>query len=479
MELRRFEPHEICALDPRAFGMLVAAPKRPAPEIVQGVAVLRIQGPLTLHCDPYAISYEEILAWARWLAAEAPRAVVLRIDSPGGLASGCFEASRELRAIFDGIPIYAHVSGQACSAAYALACAADEISVASTGIVGSIGVIDALVDCTEADKKSGVTFHLIKSGARKADGNPHEKVDSAAIAARQKIVDEFADQFFDLVASRRGISSADVAGLDAGIFSGASAVQVGLADRVEDYSEFFSRISAGDQPAPAPAAAERGAVTMATEERDDVFAILRKLAESDDEKEAARAKKALAALEDEEESTSEPEKNAKSKAKARSKAKAEGDEEPETKAKSKAKAEGDEEPETKAEATAEATILSLSAKLAKLERAMAEKAEAEERKALLASRPDLPGETVAWLETQPLEAVRGALEAIPKIPGRLESIAATAVVGGSRGDYASPDRIDPVLSAQMDRVMGLEATERVAERIGNRVVFGAVKRKEA
>lgn len=473
MELRRFEPHEICALDPRAFGMLVAAPKRPAPEIVQGVAVLRIQGPLTLHCDPYAISYEEILAWARGLAAEAPRAVVLRIDSPGGLASGCFEASRELRAIFDGIPIYAHVSGQACSAAYALACAADEISVASTGIVGSIGVIDALVDCTEADKKSGVTFHLIKSGARKADGNPHEKVDSAAIAARQKIVDEFADQFFDLVASRRGISSADVAGLDAGIFSGASAVQVGLADRVEDYSEFFSRISAGDQPAPAPAAAERGAVTMATEDRDDVFAILRKLAESDDEKEAARAKKALAALEDDEESAPEPEEKAKgkAKAKAKSKAKAEGDEEPE------AKSEGDEEPEAKA--SAEATILSLSAKLARLERDLAEKAEAEERKALLASRPDLPSETVAWLETQPLEAVRGALEAIPKIPGKLESIAATAVVGGSRGDYASPDRIDPVLSAQMDRVMGLEATERVAERIGNRVVFGAVKRKEA
>lgn len=202
---------------------------------------------------------------------------------------------------------------------------------------------------------------------------------------------------------------------------------------------------------------------MATEERDDVFAMLRKLAESEDEKEAARAKKALAALEDDEESAPEPEEKAKGKAKA--------------KAKSKAKAEGDEEPEAKA--SAEATILSLSAKLARLERDLAEKAEAEERKALLASRPDLPGETVAWLETQPLEAVRGALEAIPKIPGRLESIAATAVVGGSRGDYASPDRIDPVLSAQMDRVMGLEATERVAERIGNRVVFGAVKRKEA
>lgn len=473
MELRRFEPHEICALDPRAFGMLISAPKKPAPEIVQGVAVLRIQGPLTHHCDPFAISYEEILAWARGLAAEAPRAVVLRIDSPGGLASGCFEASRELRAIFDGIPSYAHVSGQACSAAYALACAADEISVASTGIVGSIGVIDALVDCTEADKQSGVTFHLIKSGARKADGNPHEKVDSAAIAARQKIVDEFADQFFELVAARRGIASAAVAGLDGGIFSGANAVQVGLADRVEDYSEFFSRISAGDQPAPAPAAAERGAVTMATEDRDDVFAILRKLAESDDEKEAARAKKALAALEDDEESAPEPEEKAKgkAKAKAKSKAKAEGDEEPE------AKSEGDEEPEAKA--SAEATILSLSAKLARLERDLADKAEAEERKALLASRPDLPSETVAWLETQPLEAVRGALEAIPKIPGKLESIAATAVVGGSRGDYASPDRIDPVLSAQMDRVMGLEATERVAERIGNRVVFGAVKRKEA
>lgn len=442
-EMRRFEPRESCAIEPRAFGALFAPPQKPEPQIVDGIAVLCINGPLTHHLDPWFISYEEIVTQARAVMAHAPRAVVLRIDSPGGLVSGCFDAAREIRAVFGSVPIYAHVSGTACSAAYALACVADEVVISSTALVGSIGVIDVLVDTTAADAQAGLAFHVITSGARKADSHPHVPTEEAAIAARQAMVDDFARLFFELVAERRPLSVEQIEALEAGVFHGARAVAAGLADRVEAYPDFFARIGAGEQAAGAPAPAE-GAAKMAAEDNDDVVEKLRKMAESDDEEKAARAKRALAALEDNDE---------------------EKDDEP-----------ASEKEEGEPEASAQATILSLSAKLAKLEASMAAKAEAEERQALLASRPDLPAETVAWLKTQPIAAVKGALAAIPKIPGRALGLAATAVVSGTQGASQADDsapRLSPEAKAELDAKMGLLHTEAAVVTKGNKLILGA------
>lgn len=462
MDLRPFAPREVCAIEPRAFGMLLTKAAPLDPYIVGGVGVMSIRGPLEHHSSDWAQSYDDIVATARGLAAEGARALVLRIDSPGGTASGCLEASRGIRAAFDSLPIYAHVSGQAASAGYALACAADEITVSSMALVGSVGVIDALVDLTGADAKQGVGYHVLTSGARKADGYPHAKVGDETIAARQALVDEFARLFFEFVAERRGMSAGDVEALEAGVFAGASAVAAGLADRVEDYSEFFARIVAGDQPATATAAAEEGAATMAAEDREDALASLRKLAESEDEKVAARAKKALRAMEEDEDEAPEKEpEEAKSKAKASATDEAEAESE-----------------EKEPEANASASILTLSAKVLQLEAEIRKRAEEEQRQALLASRPDLPPETVAHLRTIPVADAAAFVASLPKMPSRMEALGAASTIAGTRGNTQATEsevRIDPRLSEQMDRVMRPNRGERVVRRIGDRIVFGARK----
>lgn len=406
MDKHCFAPREICALEPRAFGALFAVATKVDPQMVDGIAVLKINGPLTHHASPLTLSYEEIVEQVRGAVAGAPRAVVLRIDSPGGLVSGCFDAAREIRALCSEVPLYVHVSGQACSAAYALACLSDEISLSPTAVAGSIGVLDAIMDVTASDEKQGIAYHILTSGARKADGNPHAPVEAAALAAQQAIVDEFAEQFFALVASGRGLPADQVRALDAGVFPGRRAVEVGLADHVETYSEFFARISAGKVAAGAEAPAE-GASTMPQAENEEkessIISQLRKAAESENEEEAKLAKKALAALEDDKEPEAEAEDEKKEEAKA-------------------------EDSEREPEASSTATILSLSAKVAKLEQEARMKAEAEEKQALLASRPDLPGETLAWLKTQPVSEVKKAIKAIPQIQSRAQGHAATAVV---------------------------------------------------
>lgn len=448
MSGQRFEPREALALEPGAFGMLIMAPAVPAWAIEDGIATIYIRGPLDHHANPFLQSYETILADARAVMELSPRAVVMRIDSPGGLVSGCFEAAAELRAIFDGTPVYAYVEGKATSAAYALACIAKEIVVAPSGCVGSIGVINPLVDETSRDEREGVRWHFVTSGARKADGHPHAGVGDAVLERTQAMVDQFAEMFFAHVAEHRKVLTVDgLRGLEAGVFHGDRSLDVKLADSVEPYSKFISRISAGENPPAAADASAQPEVTAMADTNEDVVAKLRKMAEGDDEEMAKKAKKALAAFEDEDEK-----------------------EEPQSKT---AKAEGENE---KKEDGAAKAIASLSSELLALRAELRAEKEAKELGDLLASRPDLPAETVAWLKSQPLAVVRGALESIPKIPGRAQGLAATAVVGATQGagqiDGSAP-RLAPEAKAALDAQMGLLETKPAVINKGNKLILGA------
>lgn len=448
---RRFAPAEPCAIDPRAFGFFFDEDDERAPEVSDGVAVIRVTGPLSHHRSWWGgASYEGLREQAARVVAEGPRAVVLLLDSPGGVVAGCFDTVQALREIFDGTKVYAYVAGAACSAAYALATAADEIVSSPTGLLGSIGVIDAMVDVTASDATRGERWAFITSGARKTDGQPHAPLTDDAVAARQAIVDAFAEQFFALVGTRRGVSADTIRALEAGVLTAASAVTAGLADSVEPYSSFLARVRAGE---PTPKAG--GPAMAADKDEDDVVAKLRKMAEGDGE-EAKRAKRALAAYEDDPDDES-------------TESKAEGDDD-------ESNAEGDDE-ETKSkasarQATATSTVVKLTARLAALEA----KAEADERSALLATRPDLPSETREWLASLPLADAKAAIKAIPVIPGRPQRMAATATVPATRGAAQgdSTPRLDPKAKEELDRRMGLVSYDRTVVDEGNRLVLGAV-----
>lgn len=402
----RFMPRSPLAIAPHAWGIELFEFDARGNDVeeVGAYAVVAIEGPLAQHaawyCDGYDAIADRVTAA---LASNAP-ALLLRISSPGGEVYGCFELADHIKdaAAAAGKPVVAYVDGAATSAAYALACAAGRIVVPSTGVVGSIGTITMAVDATKADDQFGLKFHLIASGARKTDANPHVALSDDARASVQSKIDQLAEIFFKHVSASRGKSVDEIRAYEADTFVGAQAVSVGLADEV---GTFASLVAAS------PLIASQAKESIMTDE-EKAKAALKSLAECDDEKQAARAKKALAALAEEEEEKKDDE------------AKAEGGEGDEEKKDDEAKAKAEDEEDTSAKAT-----LALAAQVQMLSKKIADRDEREERAKLMASRTDLADEVVALLDRSPLAVVRDAVKTLPRGAAKGQVGAAIAAIG--------------------------------------------------
>ena len=179
------------------------------------------------------------------IAATPASAVVLRIDSPGGEAAGATYAHRKLRQLRAKykVPLYAYANEMAASAAYELACAADEIWLPDTGTVGSIGVIATLFDRTEQNKRTGFNVELVTSGARKADNHADRVITDEVRERIQDRVMSLAEIFWGVVAKARGVTPKAVAALEAGVFIGQDAVDVGIADGVASWDRFLRMVA--------------------------------------------------------------------------------------------------------------------------------------------------------------------------------------------------------------------------------------------
>jgi signal peptide peptidase SppA len=240
-------------LDPRAIeGVRAAAGFRPRAAMADGgsavaqpfardgdVAIVSVEGPLAQRAwscwmfegDGYDAIESRVKAA---LADRGTRAVVLRIDSPGGEIAGCFECVRAIRAAAAaaGKPVVAYADEMATSAAYALASAAEAVVLPDTGCVGSVGVIIALTECSQALKTQGVSVAVLTSGKAKADGHPALPLADDARARLQADVDYLAGVFAGEVATARKMTRDAVLALEAACFYGGEAVAKGLADRV-------------------------------------------------------------------------------------------------------------------------------------------------------------------------------------------------------------------------------------------------------
>jgi ClpP class serine protease len=448
----RYDRQGLLALEPRAFFDLFFEPTSRDNEAAGDVAVVAIRGPLENHRGWWCDSYEEILERVDAACAGTAKAIVLRVDSPGGECAGMLDCARAIRArtAAAGKRLLAYVDGKACSAAYALACTAERIVVDDAALVGSIGVISARLDVTSQAAAMGVKVALVTSGARKADGHPHAPISEAELVETQTIVDTLAGAFFDHVSAMRGIDAATIAALEARTYAGADAVSVGLADAVGTFESVLALAST--EPS-AAIAAERSS-TM-DEARKALQAILDD--ENADEASKARAAKALAAMDDESDEKKDEE------------AKAEGDEGDEKKdEEAKASRPGSVSAKTAGEIGARAG--DLEERLSAVEREL----EGERRKALLASRPDLPKTVAAVLATKPLAEVQEFVAAMPKAapPKPAAGSTPTATRGETQGSGGA-SHLPPTEKQALDARMGLVATKPGIEERGNKLVLGA------
>lgn len=499
----RFVRSGMLAVDRRAWGASFdvmlgldgAPPARPPFTRAGKLAVVRIEGPLVHHADPWWDSYDAIMGRvSEALADRESEAVCLRINSPGGDVDGCFDTARALRALAQksGKRLLAYADGMAASAAYALACSAERIYLSSTSKVGSIGVIEAICDVTARDAVEGIRFEFIASGVRKADGNPHVPISEAAIANLQDEVDAMAELFFGLVEDLRGLPRATTRGLEARMLFGAGAVQGRLADEVTTWAQLSELGMARD--APSLSAGDR---TMA--KAGYLKHMLKSVAESEGDdfskEEKEHAAKMLESLDggaekdgegkekepEGEKAEAEPEKKeAKAEGKAEKADPEDGDGEEKKDEKAKAKAEG-----AKARAaTSEAVNMQLAARVHALEAERASEKESAEREKLLAKRPDFSAEIRKTLAKAPLDQLRDAVENWPKIPSRLGQQTAAASATGTRGERQTDEQgggaaLTPDEQRYIDRKMGLSTEGTGIRHEGRSLELGAMTPAQA
>ena len=209
-------------------------------DIVGPVAVIGVYGLLLdalgmrRPCGRWATGYDGIRAnLAAALDDAAIAAIVLHVDSPGGLCAGLFDLVDAIFAAKTIKPIIA-ICESAYSAAYAIASSASFVTVSATGGVGSIGVLTALTDISKQLAGAGVEVFFVHYGEKKAEPARAELqgVKPSVLADIQSDVDQLGEVFVASVARGRGLDPQAVRDTEAACFMGARGQKIGLVDRV-------------------------------------------------------------------------------------------------------------------------------------------------------------------------------------------------------------------------------------------------------
>lgn len=161
------------------------------------------------------------------------KAIILRIDSPGGGIGPSQEIYREIMKIKVDKKIITSMGSVAASGGYYIASATDGIIANPGTITGSIGVIMEYVNIMEIAKKIGISPIVIKSGEFKDMGSPLRELKDSEKKIFQALVDELHLQFVSDAAIARGIDIKTMAKLaDGRVYTGQKALKLKLIDRL-------------------------------------------------------------------------------------------------------------------------------------------------------------------------------------------------------------------------------------------------------
>ena len=248
---------DVTSLDTQLSTDRVSAKPAAEAETTGQIGVINISGglvnrPMPGASGPGPVSYTALRdAFDDLLEDDGINAIVLRIESPGGMASGMFDLSDRIFAARGRKPIHALVDDYAYSAAYGIAAACDEIWVSRTGGVGSVGVCAFHYDWSGNDAQIGLKVTPIYAGEQKIDFNPHFPMSEQAQARAQEDVDRTYALFVKSVAQYRGMDEAAVRATEAGVFYGDRAVAAGMATRLGTWDDLIAHLGAPGVDAPA------------------------------------------------------------------------------------------------------------------------------------------------------------------------------------------------------------------------------------
>ncbi len=190
------------------------------------IAIVEIKGVITQ-------STEIIEEMRQYADDETVKAVILRIDSPGGGVGPSQEIHREVVKLKTKKKVLASMGSVAASGGYYIACASDLIVANPGTITGSIGVVMEFTNLEELLKKIGVKGVVLKGGEHKDIGSPFREMTPGEKKIMQDVIDNVHQQFIKAVAEGRKMEQAKVVPVaDGRIFTGEQAKQFGLVDEM-------------------------------------------------------------------------------------------------------------------------------------------------------------------------------------------------------------------------------------------------------
>lgn len=225
----------------------LSKPGNPLLQVKDGIGTVAIEGPILRKPDIFARIFmgatdsEEIGTALREAAGrDDVRAVFLDIDSPGGTVAGTPELAAAVSALNDRKPVYAFSSGLMCSAAYWIASQARAIYATPSARVGSIGVVQAVIDDSARLHAAGIKVEVFAVGKYKAMGAPGTPLNEDQRELIRGNLAETAADFHAAVLSKGRKVPAEA--MEGQTFSGRQAQHFNLAGMVPDRAEAMRRL---------------------------------------------------------------------------------------------------------------------------------------------------------------------------------------------------------------------------------------------
>lgn len=208
------------------------------------VAIVRVNGTITSSdSSEFTGSATSGLVISDLEAAAADnsvKAIVLRVDSPGGTVTGSSQIYEVIRDYEK--PVVVSMAGMAASGGYQISAPADYIFARPDTFTGSIGVIMTLFNAEELIDEIGVDVVLLTSGPNKSMGSTWDELTPEHQEILEALIDETYEDFVQIVADGRGMDVATVRELaDGRIYSGRQAADNGLVDELGNLDDAIAK----------------------------------------------------------------------------------------------------------------------------------------------------------------------------------------------------------------------------------------------
>ncbi|MBW1852866.1 MAG: signal peptide peptidase SppA [Deltaproteobacteria bacterium] len=166
------------------------------------------------------------------------KAIILRINSPGGGVGPTQEIHREIQKTAETKKVIASLGGVAASGGYYIASAANKIVANPGTIIGSIGVLMEFVHLEDLLEKIGIKFEVLKSGEFKDIGSPHRELTKRDREILNSLISDIQSQFVAAVANGRELALDKVSQIaDGRVFSGVKAKELDLIDVLGNFQD--------------------------------------------------------------------------------------------------------------------------------------------------------------------------------------------------------------------------------------------------